>query len=87
MQCGHFVPRQYLATRWSENNCRPQCVGCNVWGRGQLLDFEENLIEEIGKKGVEKLKHSRHQILKLDANWYLDKIAYYARLLESSSGY
>ena len=82
LQCGHFVPRQYLATRWSEENCRPQCVGCNLFGGGQLLDFEENLINEIGKKKVENLKHSRHEILKLDREWYLTKIDYYEKLLE-----
>ena len=82
LQCGHFVSRQYLATRWDEDNCRPQCVGCNVWGRGQLLDFEENLIEEIGLKKVKQLKLARHQVLKLDREWYLTKIDYYEKLLE-----
>ena len=76
------MPRQYLATRWSEENCRPQCVGCNLFGGGQLLDFEENLINEISKKKVDNLKHSRHEILKLDREWYLTKIDYYEKLLE-----
>ena len=26
MQCGHFVPRQHMSTRWDEDNCRPQCL-------------------------------------------------------------
>ena len=65
---GDFVSRQYLVTRWDEDNCRPQCVGCNLWGRGQLLDFEENLTNELGKEKVEALKESRHLILKLDVN-------------------
>ena len=30
-QNGHFVSRQYLATRWEEDNCRVQCAGCNVF--------------------------------------------------------
>lgn len=77
LQNGHFVSRQYLATRWSEDNCRPQCWGCNGYGRGQLLDFEENLIKEIGKKKVEALKKSRHQTLKLDRAWYEERIAFY----------
>jgi hypothetical protein len=79
LQCGHFVPRQYLATRWSEDNCRPQCVGCNLFGKGQFLVFEENLKRELGEETVEKLKHSRHQILKLDRQWYLNSIAQYDR--------
>lgn len=77
LQCGHFVPRQYLATRWDEDNCRPQCVGCNIFGRGQLLDFEENLIQEIGLKKVKQLKIARHQTLKLDRAWYEERIKFY----------
>ena len=77
LQCGHFVPRQYLATRWSEDNCRSQCVGCNLFGNGQLLDFEENLKKELGEETVENLKKSRHQVLKLDRAWYEERIEYY----------
>ena len=69
LQCGHFVSRTYLATRWNENNCRPQCVGCNIWGNGKPLDFEENLKRELGETVVENLKQSRHQILKLTPSW------------------
>ncbi len=74
LQCGHFVPRIYLPTRWEEMNCRPQCVGCNIWGRGQLLDFEENLTEEIGEVKVRFLKEIRNQVWKLTPEWYVQKI-------------
>jgi len=82
LQCGHFVPRQYLATRWSEDNCRPQCVGCNLFGNGKILDFEEHLLKDLGKKKVEELKASRHQTLKLDREWYLTQIDKYSKLIE-----
>ena len=26
LQCGHFITRNHLATRWLESNCRPQCL-------------------------------------------------------------
>lgn len=81
LQCGHFVPRQYLATRWSEDNCRPQCIGCNIFGNGQLLDFEENLKKELGEKTVEKMKMSRHQVLKLDRVWYETEIEKYKSMI------
>lgn len=81
LQCGHFVPRQYLATRWDLNNCRPQCPGCNIWGNGRLLDFEERLVKELGKEKVEAIKASRHQVLKLDRNWYTEQILKYKALL------
>jgi hypothetical protein len=81
LHCGHFVSRQYLATRWDENNCRPQCVGCNLYGGGKPLDFEENLKKELGNDFVEKIKQSRHQIWKLDNHWYEEKISFYKNLL------
>lgn len=80
-QCGHFVSRQYLATRWHENNCRVQDVGCNVFGNGKPLDFEENLKKELGADYVENMKASRHEVLKLDRNWYQEKITHYKLLL------
>jgi 5-methylcytosine-specific restriction endonuclease McrA len=81
LQCGHFVSRQYLATRWDENNCRPQCVGCNIYGNGKPLDFEENLKKELGEQFVEQMKASRHQSLKLDLHWYEAEIAKYKLLI------
>lgn len=82
LQCGHFVPRTYLATRWDENNCRPQCVGCNIFGRGQLLDFEENLKEELGSEVVEDLKRKRSLLWKLNAHWYETEIARYTQIVD-----
>jgi hypothetical protein len=80
LQCGHFVTRQYLATRWDENNCRPQCVGCNMFGGGKPLDFEERLKKELGAEFVEEMKLSRHQSLKLSRVWYLEEIEKYKKL-------
>lgn len=82
-QNGHFVSRQYLATRWEEDNCRVQCAGCNVFGNGQLLDFEERLKKELGSDRVEELKAMRHQITKVDKHWYTEKILYYKTLVDN----
>ena len=79
--CGHFIPRNILITRWNESNCKIQCVGCNIFGNGKILDFEDRLVKEIGRKEVDKLKASRFQILKVDSIWYLDKIRHYKSLV------
>ena|SRR3990167_7814263 len=79
--CGHFISRTYLSTRWNENNTRPQCPGCNLFGGGKPLDFEENLKEELGEDVIESMKQSRHQILKLSPAWYLDEIEKYKLLI------
>ncbi len=81
LQNGHFIARSYLATRFLEDNCRPQCVGCNLFGGGKPLDFEENLKKELGAKRVESMKKSRHTITKLSPQWYESKIKEYTNLL------
>lgn len=82
-QNGHFVARSYLATRFDEDNCRPQCVGDNLFGNGKPLDFEEHLREEIGDERVDALKQRRHQIVKLTPAWYEEQIEIYqAKLSE-----
>jgi hypothetical protein len=57
IQCGHFVRRVHLSTRWDEHNCRPQCFSCNVWKRGNYSEFavrlqreDPNILEELAQK-------------------------------------
>lgn len=64
IQNGHFVSRSYLATRFDEDNCRPQCVGCNLFGGGKPFEFEERLKKEIGEEKVEAMKRRRNDITK-----------------------
>ena len=81
LQCGHFVSRQYLMTRWDENNTRPQCVGCNIFGNGKPLDFEERLKDDLGEDLVEEMKKSRHQMMKVGIPWYKEQIEHYKKRL------
>ena len=46
IQCGHFMSRARYATRWNEDNCRPQCYVCNVMQQGRQYDFGLNLDKE-----------------------------------------
>jgi hypothetical protein len=75
MQNGHWIPRNNLATRFSEENCRPQCVGCNMFNKGRPDVFAVNLIKE----GIDivKLQQSRYKIFKVDTQWYKEKIEEY----------
>lgn len=81
LQCGHFISRLYLATRWEENNTRPQCVGCNIWGKGKPLDFEERLKEEIGADVVEQMKAKRKELIKPNRAFFEEKIQKYKQSL------
>tara|TARA_R100001443_G_scaffold107677_1_gene117649 strand:+ start:1544 stop:1936 length:393 start_codon:yes stop_codon:yes gene_type:complete len=39
MQCGHFQSRKHYSTRWNEDNCQVQCVGCNMFKSGEQYKF------------------------------------------------
>lgn len=53
LQCGHFIPRSHLSTRWLEENCRPQAQFDNCYLSGNLKIFATNL--DIEKKGTTKM--------------------------------
>ena len=80
-QNGHFVIRQYLFTRWEEDNCRPQGFGCNIRRKGNTAEFEERLKKEIGDARVEELKVSRKIMVKMTEEMYREKIAHYQEII------
>ncbi len=82
-QCGHFIPRQYLALRFSEVNCHCQCYACNMIYNGQPSVYALKLQKLYGKKIIEELEKKRQEITKLEPSWYLEKIAYYETKLET----
>lgn len=61
MQCGHFIPRQYLATRYDEVNCHCQCYACNMLYNGQPGAFALRLDRDYGKGTVEMLEQLRQK--------------------------
>ena len=76
MQCGHWIPRNNLATRFSEENCRVQCVGCNMFQKGRPDVFAVNLLNE----GVDiiALQQTKYRIFQIDSIWYEEQIKKYS---------
>lgn len=80
IQCGHFVSRGNLATRFDEKNCRPQCAGCNVFGGGRVSTFAVKLEQECGEGTVSRLYRQANQITKDYP--YAEKITEYKEKLK-----
>lgn len=60
-QCGHYISRSHLCTRFLMDNCRPQCKQCNEVLHGNLEVFKERLEKEA--PGItEKLEMLKHRI-------------------------
>lgn len=65
LQCGHYISRAVKCLRWEKNNCRPQCVGCNIFKKGNIIEFRINLVEDIGDVKVEEMESRRKESFKL----------------------
>ncbi len=75
IQNGHYVSRYYKAVRWDPDNCRPQCMMCNMWKRGDPVMFRRKLIEEIGVARVEAVEAKRFALFKEPLEYYQIKLA------------
>jgi len=49
IQNGHFMSRKSYSTRWDEENCAPQCYGCNVMQQGQQFLFSKYIDKKYGE--------------------------------------
>lgn len=82
LQCGHFISRSYLATRFSEDNCRVQCWGCNGFGGGRLVEFANKLEKET--PGITTILYKKAQEITKDFP-YQEMILKYTNLLNEIS--
>jgi len=77
MQCGHFQSRSFLPTRFNEENCQPQCVGCNMFKQGEQYKFAINLNSKYGEGTAEELQFLARKTVKFTRVDYEEKISYY----------
>ena len=76
MQCGHFMSRRFLATRYDELN-QIQCVKCNMFEQGMQWQFGLNLDAKYGEGTAEEMQYKARQTVKFSRIDYEEKISYY----------
>jgi hypothetical protein len=60
---GHYIAQGWSgALRFNLDNIHLQCATCNVFKRGNLIEYRINLVKLIGEKRVEYLEAHRHDI-------------------------
>ena len=57
LDCGHYISRQHIATRWDVDNCRPQSKHDNQVLHGNMEVFKEKL--EAEQKGITDILYER----------------------------
>lgn len=75
IQNGHYISRQYLSLRYSEINCHPQCVGCNVFKGGNYTAYALFMLNTYGQETLEEMEREKQKITKDFP--YESKLEYY----------
>ena len=78
VDCGHFITRAKLATRWKEENCQFQCKQCNMTG-GQQYVFGKNLDAQYGEGTAEAILIESNKNKKWTVEELEEKCRYYRR--------
>lgn len=64
LQCGHYVSRVYLSTRWDERNAAVQCGACNVLRRGNYAEYTAFMLRKYGPSIIDDLLARKRAIVK-----------------------
>lgn len=80
MQCGHYISRSHMATRWDESNARVQCPGCNVFKSGNYTEYAYRLLKEIGQEGMDALMKKKQEIRQWTLKELRERIEHYKKL-------
>ena len=83
-QCGHFVSRVYLATRYRTDNAHQQCGACNVLRRGNMVSYSAYMITAYGVEIIDSLLSIRSKTVKFSRSDYEEMIERFNRLAEEN---
>tara|TARA_R110001599_G_scaffold22508_6_gene83157 strand:+ start:584 stop:850 length:267 start_codon:yes stop_codon:yes gene_type:complete len=73
LDAGHFQSRGKYATRYHEDNVKPQCKRCNGFRGGEQYQFALNLGTDL----ADELVYLSNQPARLTNDWLLEKIKHY----------
>jgi hypothetical protein len=74
---GHGIGGRNNAILFEERIVKPQCFGCNIWGRGQYQIFTRKLIDELGLEEYDQIVFRSRLPIKYTIQDYLDIEAEY----------
>jgi hypothetical protein len=79
--CGHYIGRENMSTRFEEKNTECQCHSCNRYAEGKKDIFAINLQKKYGAGILEWLNQKKGEIKQFTASELEDLISKYKKLL------
>lgn len=77
--CGHYINRKHMSTRFSEKNCNAQCRSCNRFDEGNIQGYRRGLVAKYGEQAVLMLEASKNRINKIAEFEYQAMIDHYRK--------
>ena len=62
--CGHYINRKHMSTRFDEMNCNAQCISCNRFDEGNIQGYRRGLVSLYGEQQVNILEAKKHNFRK-----------------------
>jgi hypothetical protein len=82
-QCGHFVSRSHMNTRYDEKNCHAQCIGCNIFKSGNMVIYAIKMVQKYGQGIVEEMQKRANKIRKWTPKEMEVQIEIYKKKIEA----
>ncbi len=82
LQAGHFIGGRTNSVLFVEDNCHAQCVGCNVFLRGNYDRYVVFMLDTYGEKRVRELADLKNHLTKYSVSDYVDLCEKYKKLNE-----
>lgn len=70
MHAGHYIHGHSKPTFLVVENVHPQCVRCNHFLSGNLLEYNDFMLKKYGQGKVEELRKLSKQVIKYDRSYY-----------------
>lgn len=83
IDAGHGIGGRNGAVLLMEQVVRPQCKGCNIFGRGQYRIFTRKLIDELGLEEYDQISQMAQETVLFSVSDWEDQERIYKQLLNN----
>ena len=77
--CGHYINRQHMSTRFSEVNSNAQCRSCHRVDEGNMSGYRAGLVRKHGETKVLLLESQKYETRKYTEFEYKALIEHYKK--------
>jgi hypothetical protein len=87
IDCGHYISRRHLNTRWDVTNALPQCKSCNRFKGGEQHILRRELVARFGEDIIKMNEAIAQMPSGITADLLREKIKDFRERVKSEKGF